>query len=130
MTVTHAGERDLPVSLAELQARREASSDIVRCTPVFSSRSLSARCGGEVHYKAENLQRTGSFKLRGTLSKIGTLDPSCHEVVCGSAGNHAQALAYAARTRGIDCTVYVPGARLGREDRRDRGVRRARAGGR
>jgi threonine dehydratase len=99
---------DLPVSLAELQERRRGSADIVRPTPVFSSRSLSARCGGDVHLKAENLQRTGSFKLRGALSKLGTLDPSCHEVVAGSAGNHAQALAYAARTRGISCTVYVP----------------------
>jgi threonine dehydratase len=108
MSTASRSELELPVTLAELQARREASSDIVRCTPVFSSRSLSARCGGEIHMKAENLQRTGSFKLRGALSKIGTLAPSCHEVVAGSAGNHAQALAYAARTRGIDCTVYVP----------------------
>jgi threonine dehydratase len=101
-------ELDLPVTLAELEERRQRSADTVRCTPVFSSRSLSARCGGEIHLKAENLQRTGSFKLRGTLSKLGTLEPSCREVVAGSAGNHAQALAYAARTRGIACTVYVP----------------------
>jgi threonine dehydratase len=99
---------DLPVSLGELEERRRASADTVRTTPVFSSRSLSARCGGEIHLKAENLQRTGSFKLRGALSKLGTLEPSCDEVVAGSAGNHAQALAYAARTRGIACTVYVP----------------------
>jgi threonine dehydratase len=99
---------DLPVSLEEMEERRRLSADIVRCTPVFSSRSLSGRCGGEIHMKAENLQRTGSFKLRGALSKLGTLASSCREVVAGSAGNHAQALAYAARSRGIDCTVYVP----------------------
>ncbi len=98
----------MPVSLTELQERRQASADIVRMTPVFSSRSLSARCGGEVYLKAESLQRTGSFKLRGTLSKLSTLPQSCGEVVAGSAGNHAQALAYAARTRGIRCRVYVP----------------------
>lgn len=98
----------LPASLAEMEQRRRAAADIVRCTPVFSSRSLSARCGGDIHLKAENLQRTGSFKLRGALSKLGTLDAGCREVVAGSAGNHAQALAYAARTRGIGCTVYVP----------------------
>ncbi|MGO9753199.1 MAG: pyridoxal-phosphate dependent enzyme [Solirubrobacteraceae bacterium] len=80
----------------------------MRTTPVFSSRSLSARCGGEIHLKAENLQRTGSFKLRGALSKLGTLPATCREVVAGSAGNHAQALAYAARTRGIGCAVYLP----------------------
>ncbi len=84
-------------------------------TPVFSSRSLSARCGGEIYLKAENLQRTGSFKLRGALSKLGTLPPSCRDVVAGSAGNHAQSLAYAARTRGIGCKVYVPaGASIGK----------------
>jgi threonine dehydratase len=98
----------LPVTLAELQERRQASADIVRMTPVFSSRSLSARCGGEIHLKAENLQRTGSFKLRGAMSKLGTLAEECTEVVAGSAGNHAQALAYAAAVRGISCTVYVP----------------------
>jgi threonine dehydratase len=98
----------MPATVAELQERRQASADIVRTTPVFSSRSLSASCGGEIHLKAENLQRTGSFKLRGALSKLGTLPPTCREVVAGSAGNHAQALAYAARTRGIGCKVYVP----------------------
>ena len=80
----------------------------MRVTPVFSLASLSARCGGEISVKAENLQRTGSFKLRGTLSKLGTLPRECREVVTGSAGNHAQALAYAARRRGLTCTVYMP----------------------
>jgi threonine dehydratase len=101
---------DLPVSLEEMETRRRLAADIVRSTPVFSSRSLSARCGGSIYLKAENLQRTGSFKLRGALSKLSTLESSCREVVAGSAGNHAQALAYAARTRGIGCTVYVPAA--------------------
>ncbi len=120
----------LPVSLAELQERRRASADIVRMTPVFSSRSLSARCGGEIHLKAENLQRTGSFKLRGAMSKLGTLDPACTEVVAGSAGNHAQALAYAARARGIALHGLRAGRRVGRQDRRDRGIRGTSARGR
>jgi threonine dehydratase len=105
--IVRTPEPTLP-SLLELEARWRAAADIVCPTPVFSSRSLSDRCGGDIRVKAENLQRTGSFKLRGALSKLGTLDPGCQEVVTGSAGNHAQALAYAARTRGLECTVYMP----------------------
>jgi threonine dehydratase len=60
--------------------------------------------------KAENLQRTGSFKLRGALAKLATLDDDTPGVVAGSAGNHAQALAYAARARGIPCLVHMPAA--------------------
>ncbi len=106
-TAEHVGET-LPVALSDLQRRRQASADVVRVTPVFSARSTSARYGGDIRFKAECLQRTGSFKLRGALSKLETLEPGCQEVVAGSAGNHAQALAYAARTRGIGCSVYVP----------------------
>ena len=59
--------------------------------------------------KAENLQRTGSFKLRGALSKIAALGDACARgVVTGSAGNHAQAVAYAARERGVRCEVFMP----------------------
>src|SRR5919199_2295866 len=83
---------------------------VVRLTPVFSLKSLSERCGGDIAIKAENLQRTGSFKLRGALSKLATLDDATPGVVAGSAGNHAQALAYAARARGIPCLVHMPSA--------------------
>lgn len=59
--------------------------------------------------KAENLQRTGSFKLRGALAKISSLGDRCRDgVVTGSAGNHAQAVAYAAGIRGLRCEVYMP----------------------
>ena len=59
--------------------------------------------------KAENLQRTGSFKLRGALAKIAALGERCQTgVVAGSAGNHAQSLAYAARARGVPCEVFMP----------------------
>jgi threonine dehydratase len=62
-----------------------------------------------VALKAENLQRTGSFKLRGALAKIAALGEACSAgVVTASAGNHAQAVAYAARARGIGCTVFMP----------------------
>jgi threonine dehydratase len=81
----------------------------VRETPVLSSRTLSERAGATVLLKAENLQRTGSFKLRGALSKLTALGDECAAgVVTGSAGNHAQAVAYAARARGVPCHVFMP----------------------
>ena len=68
--------------------------------------------------KAENLQRTGSFKLRGALAKIAALgDAARAGVVTGSAGNHAQAVAYAARTRGVPCEVFMPDDRADRQGR-------------
>jgi threonine dehydratase len=84
---------------------------VVRETPVLSSSTLSRRTGVTVALKAENLQRTGSFKLRGGLAKIAALGDACADgVVTASAGNHAQALAYAARARRVRCVVYMPEA--------------------
>jgi threonine dehydratase len=86
-----------------------AGAGIVRETPVLSSRTLSERAGGTVLLKAENLQKTGSFKIRGALAKLAALGDACADgVVTGSAGNHAQAVAYAARARGIPCHVFMP----------------------
>src|SRR5438067_2611768 len=75
------------------QAARVVHS-LARHTPLLTSRSLSEGCGGRVVLKAENLQRTGSFKLRGALHKISRLTEP-RGVTAGSAGNHAQSLAYA-----------------------------------
>ncbi|MGN6868600.1 MAG: threonine ammonia-lyase [Solirubrobacteraceae bacterium] len=87
----------------------QAGAGIVRETPVLSSRTLSERAGATVVLKAENLQRTGSFKLRGAVSKLAALGEACAAgVVTGSAGNHAQAVAYAARARGVACHVFMP----------------------
>jgi threonine dehydratase len=88
-------------------AHRE-SAPIARWTPVLTSASFSERCGGTVALKAECLQRTGSFKLRGALNKLRSLPSDCSGVVAGSAGNHAQSLAYAARHYGIPCEVFMP----------------------
>ena len=86
-----------------------AGAGVVRETPVLTSQTLSGRCGSTVVLKAENLQRTGSFKLRGALAKIAALGDACARgVVTGSAGNHAQAVAYAAKARGIPCEVFMP----------------------
>jgi threonine dehydratase len=105
MTSIHQWEPDLD----ELEEIRSASAEVVKTTPVFSFGELSRRCGGRVVIKAENLQRTGAFKLRGALAKLRSPAASgARGVVAASAGNHGQALAYAARSRGLPCTVFMP----------------------
>jgi threonine dehydratase len=89
------------------QRARELVSKVARETPVLASGTLSERCGGRVLLKAENLQRTGSFKLRGALNRVAALAGGSG-VVAGSAGNHGQALAYAASARGVACEVFMP----------------------
>jgi threonine dehydratase len=99
----------MAVTAADVERAREAIADVVRHTPVLPSATLSDRCGAPVVLKAESLQRTGSFKIRGALSKLAALGEGCAAgVVCGSAGNHAQALAFAARARGVPCEVFMP----------------------
>ena len=89
------------------RAAREIVGELARETPVLASGTLTERCGGRVLLKAENLQRTGSFKLRGALNRIAGLQPGA-SVVAGSAGNHAQALAYAASAHALACEVFMP----------------------
>lgn len=96
---------------AEVERARVAIGDLARHTPVLPSATLTEHCGGEVVLKAESLQRTGSFKLRGVLGKLAALgEEGCaNGVVAASAGNHAQALAFAAQARGVPCVVFMPG---------------------
>ena len=96
------------ISLEEIRRAREVVADVARDTQVIESRYLSRTTGGQIALKAENLQRTGSFKLRGALNKIATLDRSVSGVVTASAGNHGQSLAYAARARGLTATIFMP----------------------
>jgi threonine dehydratase len=101
----------MSVGLAEIERAARAGLGVVRETPVLSSRTLSDGAGTTVALKAENLQRTGSFKLRGAFAKIASLGgATANGVVCGSAGNHAQAVAYAARALGVSCEVFMPTA--------------------
>jgi threonine dehydratase len=87
----------------------ESGAGVVNLTPVLSSGILSERAGGTVALKAENLQRTGSFKLRGALAKLAAVGDACAGgVVAASAGNHGQAVAFAARARGVPCLVFMP----------------------
>jgi threonine dehydratase len=84
--------------------------DIVRRTPLEPSPFFSEACGGEVYLKLENLQLTGSFKIRGALNKMLQLSPEERKrgVVTASAGNHAQGIGYGAKMLGIEATIIVP----------------------
>jgi threonine dehydratase len=98
------------VTERDVQAARAAVETVARRTPILSTRTFSERAGGTVVLKAENLQRTGSFKVRGVAAKLDALgDERCAKgVVAASAGNHAQALAAGAAARGVPCEVFVP----------------------
>ena len=97
-------------TLADIEAARGRIAPYIRVTPVYGSDALSARVGRQVWLKAENLQRTGSFKIRGASNKLSLLDSAQRAagVVAASAGNHGQAVARAARELGIAATVFVP----------------------
>jgi threonine dehydratase len=98
------------VGIADVEAARERVRDQIRATPVVRAGEISRRAGAPVVLKAENLQRTGSFKLRGALNKVATLTDAelAGGVVAASAGNHAQAVAVAARSRGASAALYMP----------------------
>jgi threonine dehydratase len=97
-------------TLADVEAARERIADGIRVTPVYRSEALSRRLGREAYLKAENLQRTGAFKIRGALNRIALLSDAEREagVVAASAGNHGQAVARAAREAGIAATIFMP----------------------
>ncbi|TXK20038.1 threonine ammonia-lyase [Homoserinibacter sp. GY 40078] len=97
-------------SLAEIRAARERASAVAVVTPLEESRFLSDVLGAPVHLKAENLQRTGSYKIRGAYNRLSQLSAEERErgVVAASAGNHAQGVALAARELGIHATIFMP----------------------
>jgi threonine dehydratase len=97
-------------SLEDIQAARQRIDGIARITPVYSSETFSRLTGRSVHLKAENLQRTGAFKIRGAVNKIALLSPEEHAagVVTASAGNHGQAVAWAARQAGAVARIFMP----------------------
>jgi threonine dehydratase len=100
----------LPVSLEDVLAAREGLVGVIRHTPLESSRPLSDLIGGPVYFKCENLQRAGSFKIRGAYTRMVRLSPEekAAGVVAASAGNHAQGVALAAQMLGIRAKVYMP----------------------
>jgi len=100
---------DHDVNLDDILAARDVIADVVKHTPVISSLTLSAGIGGNIVLKAENLQRTGAFKIRGATNKVASLGATASlGVTTGSAGNHAQALAFAAQYFGVPCEIFVP----------------------
>ena len=100
----------MTVSLADVQAARALLEGVARTTPLEGSRALSERVGGPVWLKCENLQRTGSFKIRGAYVRIARLSDAerAQGVVAASAGNHAQGVALAASLLGTSATVFMP----------------------
>jgi threonine dehydratase len=97
-------------ALADIEAARERLAGVARETPLYPSETFSRLAGRPVSLKAENLQRTGSFKIRGAYNTISTLGAAEREagVVAASAGNHGQAVAWAAREAGIRATIFMP----------------------
>ena len=111
MTTHAAGSGSVPTaSLADIEAAREVLRGVAIETPMEESRWLSEKAGGPVLLKCENLQRTGSFKIRGAYLRMSRLseDERAAGVVAASAGNHAQGVALAARLLGIKATVFMP----------------------
>lgn len=99
-----------PVTLDEVRAAQDLLARITRDTPLAWSRPLSEQVGGEVWFKCENLQRAGSFKVRGAYVRIHNLPEAerARGVVAASAGNHAQGVALAATLHDIPSTVFMP----------------------
>ncbi|WP_018586556.1 threonine ammonia-lyase [Salinispora arenicola] len=98
------------VGLDDVRAARELLAGVVRTTPLEPSRPLSGALGGPVWLKCENLQRAGSYKVRGAFVRISRLSAAerAEGVVAASAGNHAQGVALAAGLVGTHATVFMP----------------------
>src|SRR5262245_51359182 len=109
----------MSLTLTDVEAARERLAGVARETPLYPSDTFSSLAGRPVFLKAENLQRTGSFKIRGAYNTIATLGDAERQagVVAASAGNHGQAVAWAAREAGIAATIVVPeGAPMAKVD--------------
>ncbi|MCW1096146.1 threonine ammonia-lyase [Streptomyces sp. RS2] len=102
--------RVAPVTLDDVRGAQKMLSGVARVTAMEGSRHLSQLVGSPVHFKCENLQRTGSFKLRGAYVRIAGLLPEQRAagVVAASAGNHAQGVALASSLLGVRSTVFMP----------------------
>jgi threonine dehydratase len=110
MSATKTAQNPQAPGLPEIEQARARLAGVARVTPVYRSETLSRFSGREVQLKAENLQRTGSFKIRGAYNTISTLEPARRAagVVAASAGNHGQAVAWAAREVGTAARIFMP----------------------
>jgi threonine dehydratase len=100
----------MTVKLSDIEDARSILEGIINPTPIIPDEKLSAELGAKVYLKAECLQRSGSFKIRGAYNTISRLsdEEKRRGVVTGSAGNHAQAVALAAKLHGIKATIVLP----------------------
>ena len=118
---------ELPVDYADVAAAADRLKGVAHRTPVLTSRTVDAQTRGQVFFKAENFQRTGSFKFRGAYNAIAQLSPDQKQqgVITYSSGNHAQAIALAGKLLEIpvhvamptDAPVMTPSSQAGRTDR-------------
>ncbi|MDK1480586.1 MULTISPECIES: threo-3-hydroxy-L-aspartate ammonia-lyase [unclassified Sinorhizobium] len=94
----------------DVQMARQRISGAAHRTPVLTSRTADGMAAASLFFKAENLQRAGAFKFRGAYNAVAALDesPRRNGVVAFSSGNHAQALAYAAKLQGVPATIVMP----------------------
>jgi threo-3-hydroxy-L-aspartate ammonia-lyase len=100
----------IPIGYDDVLAAADRIAPWVHRTPVLTSRTLDARCGGTVFLKCENFQKVGAFKFRGAVNALLQLDDAGRRagVVTHSSGNHAQALALAGKLLGVPVTVVMP----------------------
>jgi threonine dehydratase len=98
------------ISPTELNAARNRISSLILHTPLVPSHAISERAGGTVHLKLECFQRTGSFKVRGALSKVSSLTPEQRQagLICASSGRHGLGVAYASACFQTRCIVVLP----------------------
>ena len=97
------------ISIEEVERARGAIEGLVTRTPALRVPEIDSRCGCRVALKAESLQQSGSFKLRGASNKmLGSERARSHGVTAGTAGNHGHAVALAARRLGVPCDLFVP----------------------
>ena len=100
----------MTITLADIQAAHAVLRDVIIATPILPDDSLSAQLGAQIFHKAESLQRSGSFKVRGAYNAIHNLDDAARQrgVVTNSAGNHAQGVALAAKLFGVPAVIVMP----------------------
>ncbi|HVR44728.1 MAG TPA: threonine/serine dehydratase [Thermoanaerobaculia bacterium] len=101
---------NLPVALSDIESAADRIRPSIRPTPLLGNRSISENTGAEVRLKCENLQRAGSFKIRGALNALLQIPEGDRRrgVVAFSSGNHAQGVALAARLLGVPATIVMP----------------------
>ena len=100
----------MKIGVKDIEAARERIAGVAHRTPVEHSLTASRLVGAETYFKFENLQRTGSFKIRGALNKISTLSDAEKKrgVIAASAGNHAQGVALSSTLLGVKSTIVMP----------------------